>query len=45
MEQASVILQLLELLPQLRASLASLIFFLDEKRFDLRQFSIELVEK
>jgi len=45
MEQAPMILQLLELLPQLRASLASLTFFLDEKRFDLRQFSIEFVEE
>jgi hypothetical protein len=45
MEQAPVILQLLELLPQLLASLASLTFFLNEKMFDLRQFSIEFVEK
>ena len=45
MEQAPMILQLLKLLPQLRASLASLAFFLNEKRFDLRQFSIEFVKK
>jgi hypothetical protein len=45
MEQTPVIFQFLELLPKLAAAGASLTFSLDEKRLDLRQLHVELVEK